>query len=548
MDVFERVAQATSLREGAAGVKSMLRAIHRNEGRSVRELARELGIPIPVLSAVRRELEKEQLLERGSGVALTSRGRALAEGALALPVRRSNESPAASRETSEADESLRPVLDALTRCFEERPGVDVRLDQTSCTPDTSLRRVLLMQRAGALEGRDILLLGDDDYVSLAIAALSQQRGSALARRVLVLDTDPRQIAHIERHTRAFGHPVECLRHDLRDPLPKGLQARFDIFETDPPYTRPGVELFLSRAIEGLRPEPGCQGFLSVGARSPDETLRMQRALASMGFTIRALLPGFNEYAGASILGGTSQLIHLETTRYTTALIPARPYLAPIYTGEQQVTTRVYRCTGCHGEQRVGQGETFETIEQLKSAGCPQCGNERFRRRGRSASAAVPESGRAEIRLATRDDLIEAARFESEIAQISFPEDPIVDIEFHRKKLEKAQGRSNEGMFVALHEGHVAGWLWVTLNKSFATGRPYANFRSLAVSPELRGGEVPKRLIEHAIGFAREGGAEWISGNVHVGNLGMRALYRAAGFAPKHLSMEYRLEAEERSER
>jgi ribosomal protein S18 acetylase RimI-like enzyme len=271
---------------------------------------------------------------------------------------------------------------------------------------------------------------------------------------------------------------------------------------------------------------------------------MQRSIGSMGFCVRSLLPAFNEYTGASMLGGTSQLLHLETTRFVTPLVPARSYTTPIYTGEQHVTTRVYRCTGCRSDQRVGHGEPFQTIERLKAAGCPACGNDRFRRRGRAANAAVQSQASREIRRATPADLVAAARFESEIAQISFPEDPIVDIQVHLKKLEKAHGRDNEGMFVWVHEEQVAGWLWVTQNQSFATGRPYVNFRSLAVSPPLHGSDAPKRLIDFAIAFAQDSNAEWIAGNVHISNLAMRALYRAAGFAPKHLHMEYRLDVAE----
>ena len=44
-----------------------------------------------------------------------------------------------------------------------------------------------------------------------------------------------------------------------------------------------------------------------------------------------------------------------------------------------------------------------------------------------------------------------------------------------------------------------------------------------------------------------GGARWITGKVHVDNGPMRPLCRAAGFHPKHLTMEFRLEDEEHDE-
>ena len=54
-------------------------------------------------------------------------------------------------------------------------------------------------------------------------------------------------------------------------------------------------------------------FFSFGARRPEETLRTQELIARLGLTVRALLPGFNEYLGAGVLAGTSNLFHLRTT-------------------------------------------------------------------------------------------------------------------------------------------------------------------------------------------------------------------------------------------
>ena len=79
------------------------------------------------------------------------------------------------------------------------------------------------------------------------------------------------------------------------------------------------------------------------------------------------------------------------------------------------------------------------------------------------------------------DLDALVQFEIDIARISFPDDPVVDPEVHRKKLQKALERDREGMFVAVEAetGRPAGWLWVALNTNFLTGESYANFRSIS---------------------------------------------------------------------
>ena len=114
--------------------------------------------------------------------------------------------------------------------------------------------------------------------------------------------------------------AELVEHDLRRPLPGGLAAGFDVACTDPPYTVAGAELFLSRAVAGLAPEPGGHVFFSFGARRPEETLRAQELIGAMGLTIRGLWPGFNEYLGAGVLAGTSHLYHLRSTAAARPLV------------------------------------------------------------------------------------------------------------------------------------------------------------------------------------------------------------------------------------
>jgi ribosomal protein S18 acetylase RimI-like enzyme len=145
-----------------------------------------------------------------------------------------------------------------------------------------------------------------------------------------------------------------------------------------------------------------------------------------------------------------------------------------------------------------------------------------------------------IRQATPADVPIIAEFESEIARVSFPENPITDPEVHRKKLSKALVRAPEGMFAAQIDGQIVGWLWITLNTNFTTGERYATLRSLAVHPGWQGSGIGRSLVAFAIDYCREGGAQWIAGKVHVDNARMRALFRATGFRPKHLTMEFRL--------
>jgi ribosomal protein S18 acetylase RimI-like enzyme len=147
-----------------------------------------------------------------------------------------------------------------------------------------------------------------------------------------------------------------------------------------------------------------------------------------------------------------------------------------------------------------------------------------------------------VRLAEPHDLPALAAFEVRIAEVSFGEDAVSDLDVHRKKLAKALERDRAGMFVTDGEfGRVTGWLWLAINTNFLTGARYANFRSLAVAPDAPPGTA-EALLEHALAYARGQSVTEVVGRVHVDNLPMRTLYRRYGFAPAFLTMRWRADA------
>jgi predicted methyltransferase len=378
LSLLERVAEATALREGATGVAQVLRLIYLQNRVTLKTLSRRSRLPIPVLAAVRGELEKAQMLERRGGLVLTKRGRRFVEAHLKITTTHDPVCPVCHGRRIVIAQDLRVCVQKLERILLHSPTIDVTLDQAPCLAETSVRRALCMYQQGALEGKHVVILGDDDLVSLSVGFLRQALGSRLPARLTVVETDQRWFSLIQSVSAAEDLGIETIRHDLRDALPRTLRRQFDTFETDPPYTTVGMTLFVSRAIEALKPGAGRQGFLSFGHKSPSELLAIHRKLAEMGLVIHELIPTFNAYRGASILGSSSQLICLLTTAATKSLMPGSRFEEPIYTGELSPAIRLYHCTHCKARYEVGQGQPFATIETLKRAGCAQCGNSRFR--------------------------------------------------------------------------------------------------------------------------------------------------------------------------
>jgi predicted methyltransferase len=396
--LLKSVAERAQLREGAHGVEDALRAIFRaqsdasGEPLTARALARIVRLPVPVVTALRRELEKADVVEPGPHIALTADAYKAVSEEWGWGVWSTQDTGTASTSnrvvcatcggTGVAPQGpqWQAVLGSLRRHFKENPRVDVALDQSHCTPETNLRRVALMYEQGALSGKHVLVLGDDDSVSAAVALAGKALSPSgkLARRIVAVDTDNRILTHLRDIAVTEGVLIGLVRHDVRKPLPRDLQGEFDTVSTDPPYTLPGLKLFLSRAVEAINPEGG-RIYLHFGHRPPEEQVEVQRAIADMGLVIEQLVPNFSEYVGAGVLAGVSDLYVLNMTEGATPLI-TEEYAGPIYTGQVRPTLRMYACTNCGSQVTVGgeAGGQFATIEKLKEAGCPTCGEHRFR--------------------------------------------------------------------------------------------------------------------------------------------------------------------------
>src|SRR5262245_60892643 len=299
--IAAEVAIAVGLAEGESGVRDVLLAVARSEPVPTSQIGRMAELPVPIVAAVCNELRKRGVIDKTRPVRLTAMARdTLAAGQPRLDA----QCPCCGGLGLHISEQLAALSAELEEVAAGAPTARMELDQTHCTVPTKIRRVLKLHAAGALAGRKIVLLGDDDLIAVAIARFARLTGADIGQ-VTVIDSDPAVLDWIGEQ--ASGADVQLVEHDLRDPLPAGLTGAFDVACTDPPYTVPGAELFLSRAVSALQRRPGLHVFFSFGARRPAEMLATQRLIAGLGLVIRSITPGFNSYAGAGILAGTSHL-------------------------------------------------------------------------------------------------------------------------------------------------------------------------------------------------------------------------------------------------
>lgn len=383
-EALQQICRRVSLGEGPAVLEQLLVEMALLSNVANKKLAPRCLLPIPVVSAIKKELGKAGLLVRqGHRPQLSEAGLQLVSQDLGYAGVDAALLGQLLRGPLEIPAELEAEHQQLEQALAGRPRVDVAVDQSLCTAETSLRRALLGLRRHALVGKQVLCLGDDDLVSVSVGLLMRRlfgggRGSC---SVTVLDVDERILDYIQSLARLHDLPLKCRRLDLRRPLDAKLRGRFHTVFSDPPYTLPGATLFLSRAVQALASGPGQPVFFSFGHKPPEFLLQLQQLVLQMGLVQREILPRFNRYQGAAIIGNVSQMMLLQTTAGSTPLVQGE-FTGALYTGEIKRTTRIYRCMACGARTRVGAGEAVHTIEQLKQQGCPACKAGTFERLGR----------------------------------------------------------------------------------------------------------------------------------------------------------------------
>lgn len=380
LNYIEEVNTNIKLEEGKKTIEDILVKVYFEEGISTKELARNNILPIPIVAAIKKEFIKKGLIIQDRGTRLTAKGIRFVEEQLgfkeinrALYMKLLMEPWKEHKEIIEIKEELKVI-------FNNRPQVDVTIDQSKSSVDTSLKRAILSLKNHTLIGKRILCIGDDDLVSVALGFLLKRLFNNTIchnTKITVMDIDKRVTDYISNIAIKESLPIECKCVDLRIPLTDDFKNQFDCFFTDPPYTLKGMNLFLSRGIEALKDDSGLTIYFSYAHKSPDFQLAMQKYFLSMGLMISEVIARFNAYEGAGVIGNTGQMIILKTTNVTKSLIQTS-YKGPLYTGELKTIIRFYRCTKCGEVIKVGVTEKFNTIEKLKSKGCYKCNNQAFK--------------------------------------------------------------------------------------------------------------------------------------------------------------------------
>ncbi len=185
---------------------------------------------------------------------------------------------------------LQNILEQLEDISRQRPLAMQEYDQGFISTFGVVKRVNFMFQRGDVWNSRILILGDDDLLSLALAL------TGLPAEIKVLEIDQRLNSFINSRARELNLPLSAETFDVQYPLDKSMRQDFDCFVTDPVETLPGLQLFLSRGVSALQ-APGCSAYfgLTTLEASREKWYAIQNSLLEMGFVITDLLRNFNLY-------------------------------------------------------------------------------------------------------------------------------------------------------------------------------------------------------------------------------------------------------------
>ena len=201
------------------------------------------------------------------------------------------------------------VAERFRKIAASRPEAIQDYDQGYVTEESTLYRIAFMWARGDLAGKELLVLGDDDLVSLAAAL------TGAPKRVVMLDIDERIVGFVRDVARAEGLKVEVLRHDLREPLPGELVSAFDTFFCDPTESLRGFLAFAGRGISALK-GPGSAGYMGLTRREASlaKWRAIQRELLSAGAVLTDLRDDFHDYVNWPYIETMRSWEHLPVQR------------------------------------------------------------------------------------------------------------------------------------------------------------------------------------------------------------------------------------------
>ncbi len=187
----------------------------------------------------------------------------------------------------EFDRNIDEVREKLDAIWDDKPLPTLFFDQRPVTKETTLKRCEILLDNNDLNHKRIVLLGDDDLTSIALALTSP------TAEITVLEADKRIVDFINEVSCKYHLNLKASEYNATSELALEYRHKFDVFMTDPTPERIPFTLFMNRGIE-LVNDNGVI-YTSIYSSAMDKTLDLQRVINEMNLYITTIIPKFTEY-------------------------------------------------------------------------------------------------------------------------------------------------------------------------------------------------------------------------------------------------------------
>lgn len=186
------------------------------------------------------------------------------------------------------DSEFKRIYKNFLMLTKDRPKPVEKFDQGFVRSYDTVARVAYMHEMADIDrDSNVLVIGDDDLVSIALALFGCN--------VTVIEIDERINDFINNVAEQENFPIKVFEYDVRNPLPTKLKKKFDCFFTDPVETINGIKLFLSRGAESLKENSFAYFGLTHLEAGLKKWYEIQKMLLKMNFIITDIIRDFHYY-------------------------------------------------------------------------------------------------------------------------------------------------------------------------------------------------------------------------------------------------------------
>ncbi len=187
------------------------------------------------------------------------------------------------------NEDFQEILEKFKEIVKERPQPIAEYIQGYMNEEDVIRRIIFMHSYNDLKNRKIIIIGDDDLLSIALAL------TKLPKRIVVLDIDKRLVKFLEEINKKYNFSIEIFEYNIKEPFPKKLKNKFDVFSCEPLETYSGLRLFVGRGINALRKNGVGYFGLTIQEASYPKWQYIQKFINQSNGVITDIIKGFSSY-------------------------------------------------------------------------------------------------------------------------------------------------------------------------------------------------------------------------------------------------------------